>query len=107
MWFDGAELKLGESITRQIDKGIARFRIGVVLVTETLIEGRYWTEKEIGALFSGRRRIIPILEGVTFDDLGAYSPLLADAKGLSTEYEGIGEIAEQIANAIKDAAEAG
>lgn len=99
-WFDGAELRLGESITRQIDLGIARSKVGVILVTQELLEGRYWTEREMGAFMSTRKRIIPVLDGPTFDDLGTYSPLLVDLKGLSTENMGFDEIAEQIARAI-------
>lgn len=99
-WFDGAELRLGESITRQIDLGIARSKVGVILVTQELLEGRYWTEREMGAFMSTRKRIIPVLDGPTFDDLGTYSPLLVDLKGLSTENMGFDEIADQIARAI-------
>ncbi|MGH2776455.1 MAG: toll/interleukin-1 receptor domain-containing protein [Actinomycetota bacterium] len=99
-WFDGAELRLGESITRQIDLGIARSKVGVILVTQELLEGRYWTEREMGAFISTRKRIIPVLDGPTFDDLGTYSPLLVDLKGLSTENMGFDEIAEKIARAI-------
>ncbi len=106
VWFDGAELRLGESLTRQIDRGIARSRVGVVLVTEAFLEGRQWTEREVGGLMSGRRRVIPVLEGVSFDDLAGYSPLLADLVGLSTETEGFGEIAEQIAATLRQAAAA-
>lgn len=103
VWFDGAELRLGRSLTRQIDRGIAAARVGVILVTRALLDGRYWTELEMGALISGRRRVIPVLDGVTFSDLTTYSPLLADLVGLTTETHGVGEIAEQIAAALKEA----
>ncbi len=103
VWFDGAELRLGESLTRQIDRGIANSRLGVVLVTEAFLQGRQWTERELGGLMSGRRRIIPVLEGISFDDLAGYSPLLADFTGLSTDTEGLGEIAEQVAATLRDA----
>jgi len=100
VWFDGAELRLGESITRQIDLGIARSKVGVILITPALLEGRYWTEREMGAFMSSRHRIIPVLDGPTFDDLAAYSPLLSDLRGLSTEDVALDTIAELIAEAL-------
>lgn len=103
VWFDGAELRLGESLTRQIDCGIAASRVGVILVTQTLLTGRYWTEREMGALISFRRRLIPVLDGVTFEELSAYSPLLADLIGLSTEHYGFDDIAGQIAATLQPA----
>lgn len=101
VWFDGAELRLGESLTRQIDLGIARSKVGVILVTAALLEGRYWTEREMGAFMSSRRRIIPVLDGPTFDDLAAYSPLLSDLRGLSTDDVSLDTIAELISETIR------
>lgn len=99
-WFDGAELHLGESLMRQIDHGIARSRCGVLLITEAFLEGRFWTEREMTALVGGRRRVIPVLHGVTFGDLAAYSPMLSDFVGLDMDLHGLGEIADQIAAAL-------
>jgi hypothetical protein len=100
VWFDGAELRLGESLTRQIDRGIARPRVGVILITEALLQGRHWTEREMGGLISSRRRVIPVLDGVSFEQLSAYSPLLADLTGLNTDIDGLDQIAEQIATTL-------
>jgi hypothetical protein len=100
VWFDGAELKLGESLMRQIDRGIAQSRCGVILITETYLRGREWTEREAGALVTGRRRVIPILDGISYEDLAQYSPILSSLVGLSTERQGFDEIAEDIANAL-------
>jgi hypothetical protein len=97
VWYDGTELRLGESLMRQIDRGIARSKVGVILITEAFLKGRVWTERELGALVSSGRRVIPVLHGVTYADLAAYSPLLADLVGLDTENLGLGVIAEQIA----------
>ncbi len=99
-WFDGAELHLGESLMRQIDRGIARSRCGVLLITEAFLEGRFWTEREMTALVGGRRRVIPVLHGVTFEDLSAYSPILSDFVGLDMDLHGLGEIADQITAAL-------
>lgn len=102
VWFDGAELDLGKPTARQIDRGIARSRVGVVLVTEAFVKGRYWTEMEFSAFISSRKRLIPVLDGVGRADLSAYSPMLADLKGLDTEREGFDEIAVRIAAALAE-----
>jgi hypothetical protein len=102
VWFDGAELRLGEPLTRQIDRGIGSSRIGVILITPKFLDGRYWTERETGALTVTRRRIIPVLDGVGFEDLSRYSPLLADLVGLTTETDGLDGIAERITAALAE-----
>jgi hypothetical protein len=105
VWYDGAELRLGESLMRQIDRGIAKSKCGVILITEAFLKGRVWTERELGALVSSGRRVIPILDGVSYEDLAKYSPLLADRVGLNTEAFGLGEIADRVAATV--AADAG
>lgn len=99
-WFDGAELRLGESLMRQIDRGIAGSRCGVLLITVAFLDGRFWTEREMTALVGGRRRVIPVLHGVTFEDLSAYSPILSDFVGLDMDRFGLGDIADQIAGTL-------
>lgn len=101
VWFDEAELDLGKPTARQIDRGIARSKIGVVLVTEAFVKGRYWTEMEFSAFVSSRKRLIPVLDGVGRTDLSAYSPLLADLQGLDTDREGFDEIAVRIVETLK------
>ena len=100
VWFAPVSRRLGESQTRQFDKGIASSKVSVPLLTKAYLEGRYWTEKEYGAFFSTRKRIIPVLHGVDHAALGRYSPMLADLWGLSTKKLSIDEIAYDIAEAL-------
>lgn len=96
VWVDEFNLGLGQNIVRAIDRGIARSRVGVVLVTRTVIEGRPWVEREFSALLDGKETVIPILHEVTLAQLRAYSPLLHLQKGLSTEGRTVDEIADLI-----------
>lgn len=100
VWFDGAEIILGRSLTRQIDRGIAKSKVAAILVTEAFIKGRYWTEVEMGAFFATRKRVIPILDGVDRTELSRYSPILADMVGLDTAEEGFDLIAEQLVETL-------
>lgn len=101
VWFDGAEVILGKSVTRQIDRGIAKSKVAVILITEAFIKGRYWTELEMGGFFASRKRLIPVLDGVSRTDLSEYSPMLADMAGLDTDQEGFDLMAERIVATVR------
>ncbi len=48
----------------------------------------------------GRKRVIPVLSGLGFDDLEQFSALLGDRKGLSTDSHGLDEIAALIVDSV-------
>jgi hypothetical protein len=96
VWFDGAELRLGEPLMRQLDRGIARSRCGVLLLTNEFLKGRFWGEREMTALVGSRRRVIPVLTGVSFEELEQYSSILSAFVGLDLDMHGMAEVAEQI-----------
>ena len=96
VWFDGAELVLGLSLSEQIDKGMTRSRIAVMLVTPAFLEGRYWIEREMYGFFSSRKRVIPVMDGVTHEEVLVYSTLLGDRFGLSTADYGFDEISDRL-----------
>ncbi len=98
--FDETRLLLGESQSLQMDRGIASSRVGVVLVTPAFLKGRRWTERELGAMFSANKRVIPVVYGVTFDELGAYSPFLGDRAGLTLHDANVAKVAQAIADAL-------
>lgn len=87
-----------------IDRGIARSRIGVILVTPTVITGRPWVEKEFSALLDDKEKVIPILHEVTWTELRKYSRLLHLRNGLSTANRTVEEIAKLIVNALNGVA---
>jgi hypothetical protein len=100
VWFDKMNLDLGVSQTRQMDQGIARCRVGVLLVTPAFLEGRRWTEKEWTALVGADKRVIPVVAGTSFGKLGAYSPMLADLAGLNLDDLGPADVADAISETL-------
>lgn len=103
VWFSEVELKMGVSLSRQIDRALAKCKAGLVLVTPaflTAVETGTWAEKELGVLL-GSDRVIPVLHEVSFADLRRVSPMLADKVGLSTAEEPLGSIAEKIAAGLR------
>ena len=101
VWFSEEDLPLGSLMIREIDKGLRNCRVGIVLVTPALlksIEAEGVAEKELAVLLS-TRRVIPVLHGVSFDDLNDVSPMLASHAGLSTKESSLDNVAAKVAAA--------
>jgi uncharacterized protein (DUF2342 family) len=85
VWFSETEVGLGKSLLREIDRGLAMSRVGIVLVTPALLESlkaQGVADRELSALLA-TDRVIPIAHGTTFDALREVSPLLAARSGLT------------------------
>lgn len=103
VWFSEKDLGLGVPMMRTIDRGLANSLIGLVLVTPAMLEAlprEGVADKELSALLHGNR-LVPITDGVTFEQLVKVSPLLASRTGLSTKENTWPEIIEQIADLVK------
>lgn len=102
VWFSEKDVLLGSSLLREIDKGLANSRVGIVLVTPSFlkrIKGEGIADKELSALLA-RDLLIPIVHDTTFDNLREVSPLLGSRSGLSTIEESIEDIAAKIAELV-------
>lgn len=103
VWFSEKDVGLGVPLLRAIDKGLAKSRIGIVLVTPALLrrlpqEGI--ADKELSALLAGER-LIPIVHDTTYEALREVSPLLASRTGLNTAEEPMADVAAKIAELVK------
>lgn len=102
VWFSEKDVFLGSSLLREIDKGLAKSRVGIVLVTPSFLKrvnSEGISEKELSALLA-RDLLIPILHNTTFEELREVSPLLGSRSGLCTSEEPIKDIAEKIAELV-------
>jgi hypothetical protein len=99
VWFDEVAITPGKSQALQMDKGLKNARAGVALLTGAYLAGRFWTERELGVLLS-KATLIPVLHGVTFDDVAEYSGILPDLAGFETARDPVEVIAEKIAAAV-------
>lgn len=107
VWFSERDVGLGKSLLREIDKGLATSRIGIVLVTPALLRSltaEGIADKELSALLA-TDRVIPVAHGTTFDALRDVSPLLASRSGLDTADSSLEEIAAKVAAAAAALAE--
>jgi hypothetical protein len=104
VWYDEFSLSIGDSLSRSIDKGIARSRYGIVVISRFFIAKR-WPEYELRGLVTremeGGKVILPIWHRVTRGDVVGFSPTLADTIALRTEDAGIDDIAIQILRQVR------
>ena len=99
VWFDEVAIIPGKSQSLQMDAGLKKARSGVTVLTPAYLTGRFWTERELGALLN-KSTLIPVLHNVTFDDVKEYSGILPDLAGFTTQYDSIEDIAKKIAAAV-------
>lgn len=99
VWFDEVAIEPGKSQARQMDQGLQRARAGIALLTPAYLAGRFWTERELGALLH-KDTLIPVLHSVTFDEVKEYSGILPDLAGFETSRDSISVIAQKIAAAV-------
>ena len=102
VWFSEKDVALGTSLLREIDKGLAKSRVGIVLVTPAFlrrVQGEGIAEKELSALLA-RDLLVPIVHNTTYDALREVSPLLGSRSGLSTAEESMANVAAKIAELV-------
>jgi hypothetical protein len=99
VWFDEIAIAPGISQSLQMDRGLQKARAGIVLLTPAYLVGRFWTERELGALLH-KQTLIPVLAGVTFAEVAQYSGILPDLAGFETSRDSVEVIAQKIAAAV-------
>lgn len=108
VWFDEFTLRMGDSLRRSIDRGLAHSRFGVVISPDFL--RKEWPQKELDGLFArevdGVTVILPIWHNIAADDIRRYSPTLAD-KLAATSSKGLDHVIDEILHAIRGGDAAG
>ncbi|RXF70102.1 toll/interleukin-1 receptor domain-containing protein [Arcticibacter tournemirensis] len=102
VWFSEKDVLLGTPLLREIDKGLIKSRVGIVLVTPALLRrlaGEGIADKELSALLA-RDLLVPILHNTTYEELREVSPLLGSRSGLSTSEETMVEVAAKLAELV-------
>ena len=102
VWFSEKDVALGAPLLREIDKGLAKSRVGIVLVTPALlrrVQGEGIADKELSALLA-LDLLVPIVHGTTYEALREVSPLLGSRSGLSTSEASMVNAASKIAELV-------
>ena len=103
VWYDEFELRIGDSLRRKIDKGLANSRFGVVVLSQAFFK-KGWANYELDGLvtktITGEQILLPIWHNISKQEVIEYSPSLADKLARSTSTHTVEEIAAEIADVI-------
>ena len=102
VWFSEKDVLLGSTLLREIDKGLVKSRVGIVLVTPALLRrlaGEGIADKELSALLA-RDLLVPIVHNTTYEALRDVSPLLGSRSGLSTAEDTMINVANKLAELV-------
>jgi hypothetical protein len=104
-WLDKAELRIGESLRRRIDQGLAASRFAVVVLSPAYF-AKGWPQYELDGIVTlsvaGRQNLLPIWHDLGHADVMARSPSLADKLARSTADNDITAIADEIAELVNE-----
>lgn len=103
VWYDESTLKVGDSLRRKIDHGLARSRYGIVVLSSAFFI-KNWPQYELDGMVAremeGRKVILPIWHKVSKSEVLSFSPTLADKVAINSSLSSIEEIANQIMEVI-------
>ena len=103
VWYDEDVLRIGDSLSAGIDRGLTESRFGLVVLSPAFF-GKHWTRRELQGLVAldeqGRSKILPIWHRVTKREVSEYSPTLADVIAGNTEH-GLGQIVDALAATVQ------
>jgi hypothetical protein len=104
VWYDELELKIGDSLRRKIDIGIARSRFGIVVLSPSSF-AKGWPQYELDGLVTravfGSQVLLPLWHSISKDEVLSHSPSLADKVALRTADYTISEIASEITSVVR------
>jgi hypothetical protein len=104
VWYDEFELRIGDSLRRKIDLGLANSRVGLVVLSKSFM-GKGWTNYELDGIVTravtGEQIMLPIWHEVTKSEVISFSPSLADKVARSTATHTVAEIAKEIATVLR------
>ncbi len=101
VWYDDFSLKLGDSLRQSIDRGLARSRFGVVILSGYFFQ-KHWPQQELNGLVTREgsgKVILPVWHGVGFAEVRNYSPILADRKAAHSK-DGLTRVVDMIVEVV-------
>lgn len=102
-WLDESEIRLGQSIRKKIDDGLANCRSATVILSRPFFSKR-WTQYEldgiVGRQMQGEILLFPIQHGITIDEIRKYSPSLAGLSLWNSSDYAPEQIASEIAGQL-------
>jgi hypothetical protein len=104
VWYAETALRVGQSLSRSIDMGIAQSRYGIVVISKHFM-AKHWPEYELRGLVCRESMedsvILPVWHGITKQQVAEFSPSLADKFALDTAREEATDIALKLLREIR------
>lgn len=99
VWYDEFSLRVGDSLRRSIDRGLAQSRFGVVILSPSFFR-KQWSQWELDGLAARQMNseddvILPVWHRLTAKDLISVSPSLADKLAIDASL-GTNEVVRQL-----------
>src|SRR2546426_12137698 len=102
VWYDEFALDVGDSLRREIERGLAGSRYGVVILSPNFFQ-KEWPQKELDGLTAreveGRKVVLPVWHEIDVEGVRRAAPSLSDKVAARTS-EGIGAVAARLLDVI-------
>lgn len=103
VWLDDFELTIGDSLSSNIDQGLAQSRFGIVILSPSFFKKK-WPKRELESLVAredGKEKVIlPVWHNVKLGDVLKFSPALADKLAVPTT-EGVKYVGAEILRTVR------
>jgi len=103
VWFDDFTIRVGDSIHRSIEKGLAGPEYGIVILSPYYFK-KEWAQKELDAMTalerSGRGVILPVWHNMGADAIAARAPILADRRAVLSRF-GLAHVVTELLRVIR------
>lgn len=104
IWYDEFQLRVGDSLRRSIDRGLATSRFGIVVLSPSFF-AKNWTQYELDGLvareMAGGKVVLPIWHKVSKNEVIGRSPTLADKVALNTASYTVQELAKALSDVMR------
>ena len=104
VWYDSLELKIGDSLSGSINRGLSQSRFGVVVISQAFFRKR-WPQHEMSGLvalqMSGQSVMLPIWHRITKDEIMQHAPPLADIVAMNSSTQGVEDIVKEIVKLVR------
>jgi cold shock CspA family protein len=103
VWYDEFSLKIGDSLSDSIGKGLTNSSFGVVVISPNFL-AKKWPKRELAALVAREdhedKVILPIWHKITKREVLDHLPLIADKVALNSD-DGIEAVTRKILEVVK------
>jgi hypothetical protein len=103
VWFDEFSLKVGDSLRKNIDRGLRLSRYGIIILSTSFF-AKNWPQYELNGLVSreieGQKVILPVWHRVNKRQVERFSAPLSDKLAANTANSSIRQIALALADAM-------